>query len=375
MSQKQVHYNIDNISKEKANINLIYGEKSNGKSYQVKHKKGILPFLDYVEKIKKENAIKSAMINDERFILMRRWKEDITKLWIEKYFSDVDVAKITDNQYNMVTSYRGELFLSTFDYETNKVTRGLKIGYVMALSTEQHYSGGSFLDVKRIIFEEFMERGGIYIKNEPDRLMYLYSTVDRKRGTTELWLVGNSVSRVCPYIKAWGLDKIFLRLKQGEIATKEIDNDGTIVKIAVEYCRSSGGKNMAIGNASQMINTGAWETQPQPKLPKSRKYYNKLYVIGFQYKGFKFLCEYLKDKETNEVCWFIYPYYKDFGNIFIFSDEIKTSIYWQRDIYNMSIKNEKIKNLLATFKENKIFYSDDLCGTDFKQVIDFTIRR
>lgn len=220
-----------------------------------------------------------------------------------------------------------------------------------------------------------MERGGIYIKNEPDRLMYLYSTVDRKRGTTELWLVGNSVSRVCPYIKAWGLDKIFLKLKQGEIATKEIDNDGTIVKIAVEYCRSSGGKNMAIGNASQMINTGAWETQPQPKLPKSRKYYNKLYVIGFQYKGFKFLCEYLKDKETNEVCWFIYPYYKDFGNIFIFSDEIKTSIYWQRDIYNMSIKNEKIKNLLATFKENKIFYSDDLCGTDFKQVIDFTIRR
>jgi len=375
MSQKQVHYNIDNISKENANINLIYGEKSNGKSYQVKHKKGILPFLDYVNKIKKENAIKSAMINDERFILMRRWKEDITKLWIEKYFSDVDVAKITDNQYNMVTSYRGELFLSTFDYETNKVTRGLKIGYVMSLSTEQHYSGGSFLDVKRIIFEEFMERGGIYIKNEPDRLMYLYSTVDRKRGTTELWLVGNSVSRVCPYIKAWGLDKIFSKLKQGEIATKEIDNDGTIVKIAVEYCRSSGGKNMAIGNASRMINTGAWETQPQPKLPKSKKYYNKLYVIGFQYKGFKFLCEYLKDKETGEVCWFIYPYYKDFGNIFIFSDEIKTSIYWQRDIYNMSIKNEKIKNLLATFKENKIFYSDDLCGTDFKQVIDFTIRR
>ena len=221
-----------------------------------------------------------------------------------------------------------------------------------------------------------MERGGLYIKNEPDRLMYLYSTIDRKRGVVELWLVGNSVSRVCPYINAWGLDKIFSKLKQGEIATKTIDNDGTIIKIAVEYCKSSGGKNMAIGNASKMINSGAWETTPQPKLPKSLKDYKKLYTFGFQYKGFKFLCEYLKDKETKEVCWFIYPFYKDFSNkIIVFSDEIKISKYWQRDIYNPSFNNDGLKKLLATFKENKIFYSDDLCGTDFKQVIDFSIRR
>ena len=342
----------------------------------MKHKKGICPFLDYVARIKKENAIKGAILNDERFILLRRWKEDISKLWIEKYFSDVDIAKLTNNEYNFISSYRGELFLSNYDLETNKLTRGLKIGYVMALSTEQHYSGGSFLDVKRIIFEEFMERGGLYIKNEPDRLMYLWSTIDRKRGVVELWLVGNSVSRVCPYINAWGLDKIFSRLKQGEIATKTIDNDGTIVKIAVEYCKSSGGKNMAIGNASSMINTGAWETTPQPKLPKSLNNYKKLYKFGFQYKGFKFLCDYLKDKETNEVCWFIYPYYKDFKDkIIVFSDEIKISKYWQRDIYNPSFNNDGLKKLLATFKENKIFYSDDLCGTDFKQVIDFMIRR
>ena len=61
--------------------------------------------------------------------------------------------------------------------------------------------------------------------------------------------------------------------------------------------------------------------------------------------------------------------------IIIFSDEIKISPYWQRDIYNISIRNERLKNLFNTFKENKIFYSSDLCGTDFKQVIDFQIRR
>lgn len=245
----------------------------------------------------------------------------------------------------------------------------------MSLSTEQHLSSASFLDVDMIIFEEFMQRG-IYIAHEPDRLMILYSTIDRKRGTTKLFMVGNSISRVCPYINDWGLDSIFRKLKQGEIMTKEIETENTKVKIAIEYCMSSGGKSMTIGNASKMVDSGAWQTFPQPKLEKSKKEYNCLFRFGFQYKGFKFLCEYLEDKNTNELCFFIYPYNKEFSsNMIIFSDSIKQSPYWQRDIYNISINNDNLRRFFQNFKEDKIFYSDDLCGTDFKQVIDFTIKK
>lgn len=210
--------------------------------------------------------------------------------------------------------------------------------------------------------------------------MYLWSTVDRKRGTTELWLVGNSITRVCPYIRGWGLEKIFKTIKQGEIMTKTIKNDDTEIKIAVEYCRSSGGKSMAIGTSANSIDKGSWQTFPQPKLQKSKKCYNILYRIGFLYKGFKFIGELLQDKVTNEICWFIFPFYKEFSDrLIIFSDEIKQSIYYQRDIYslnNINIKNERIRRLLYnTFREDKIFFSDDLCGTDFKQVIDFMIKR
>ena len=45
MSRKIVHYSIDEIDSKGANVNLIWGERSNGKSYQVKHKKGVIPFL------------------------------------------------------------------------------------------------------------------------------------------------------------------------------------------------------------------------------------------------------------------------------------------------------------------------------------------
>lgn len=62
-----------------------------------------------------------------RFILLRRWQEDISNLWIEQYFADVDVAKITNNKYNCITQWRKVLYFSTYNAETFKTTRGEKI--------------------------------------------------------------------------------------------------------------------------------------------------------------------------------------------------------------------------------------------------------
>ena len=135
---------------------------------------------------------------------------------------------------------------------------------------------------------------------------------------------------------------------------------------------------MAIGNASGMIDGGGWQTNPQPKLPKSYKCYSCMFRIAFQYKNFRFLAEYLKDNEDEKNrCWFIYPKYTDFKEkTIIFSDVVNISKYWQRDIYNTTIRNTRIKKKKKnTFRENNIFYSSDLCGTDFKQVIDFAIRK
>lgn len=132
---------------------------------------------------------------------------------------------------------------------------------------------------------------------------------------------------------------------------------------------------MAIGNAKAMIDEGAWQTFPQPHLPKSYNEYIPMYRIGFEYQGFRFLGEYLKDKSSNEHIWFIYPKYDEFKDgTLIFSDTVKQSKYYQRNIYDITINNDRLKNLLSTFRESNVFYSDDLCGTDFKQAIDFKIR-
>ena len=383
---KKIYYNIDKLDKLGASINILYGERSNGKSYQLKHKKGIIPYLKNTTSYSRSYRDKEKIIEDNikhgtRFILLRRNKEEVSSEKVEQYLNDIDIMSLTNDEYNCFSIYKKGIYLAKYDNETGKTKRYEKIGYTMSLSTEQNYAGASYLDVHDIIFEEFMTRT-VYLSNEPDKLMNLYSTVDRKRGTTRLWLVGNSISRVCPYLEEWGLMDLIRNLKQGEIKTRWIstnqqDEDGIDIEVllAIEYCRSTGNSSFAIGKHADMLNKGDWQSDPQPHLKYSIKEYKFLYRIGFQYQSFKFLADYIMDKEYN-TCWYIYPYNGEFKkNLLVFSDIIKESKYWQKDIYNPSINNDNLRNLLQTFKENKIFYATDLVGTDFKQAIDFVIRK
>ena len=372
---KIVYYNLDNIDRENAQINLIYGERSNGKSYQVKHKKAIEPYLASVDE---------AINKRKRFMLVRRWKEEIKPDKIEQYFLDVDIFKLTNGEYNCITLYKGKLWLSNYDPESKpQIKRGDYIGYVVALSTEQVYAGASYLDVYNIIFEEFMARGSYLGKHEPDKLMNLYSTVDRKRGTTRLWLVGNTISRVCPYIEEWGLHDILARQEQGSIVTKliptgHINEDGTEenIKIALEYCKSTGTSSHVIGKHKDMLNKGTWQVDEYPHLPRSYRLYDVIFRMIFKYSNFKFIAEYLHDPDNNIYCWYIYPYEGEIqSDILVFSDEVKLDRHWQRNLYNIDIDNIPLKRLLSTFRENNIFYASDQCGTDFNQAIDFEIGR
>ena len=77
--------------------------------------------------MKHKKAVEHYLKTGNRFILLRRWREDISNLWIEQYFSDVDVSKLTDNKYNCITCYRKVLYFGVYDAETNKTIKGEKI--------------------------------------------------------------------------------------------------------------------------------------------------------------------------------------------------------------------------------------------------------
>lgn len=123
-----------------------------------------------------------------------------------------------------------------------------------------------------------------------------------------------------------------------------------------------------------MLNKGEWQSDRQPHLSKSLKKYDICYRMVFDFKGFKFLASYLFDRETHEYSWFICPKSSIIkNNTLVICDYLKEDIFYQRDIYNIPFK--RLKNVLESFRETNIYYSTDLCGTDFKQAIDFTIRK
>lgn len=111
---KQIYYNIDDIRSRGAIYNLIFGEKSNGKSYQVKLK------------IMLENYINTG----RRFILMRRWDADIKNNWIESYFANMDISSLTGGKYNTIVKYKNEILFANnllTDDGTIKTKRGEKV--------------------------------------------------------------------------------------------------------------------------------------------------------------------------------------------------------------------------------------------------------
>ena len=124
-----------------------------------------------------------------------------------------------------------------------------------------------------------------------------------------------------------------------------------------------------------MLNSGSWQCDPQPHLPLSYNEYDVMFRMVFKYGSFKFIAEYLFDN-VKEYCWYIYPFNGEItDDMLVISDEVKLDRHWQRNIYNIDIDNITLKRLLNTFREGNIFYSSDLCGTDFKQCIDFEILR
>lgn len=97
--------------------------------------------------------------------------------------------------------------------------------------------------------------------------MIFYNTIDRNRGVTKLWLVGNTITRVCPYLQDWNIQNIVSHMKIGEIKTVIVHNEKNDVKIAIEYAISNNTKNFSIGKAKNMIDSRGLANRTATKTP------------------------------------------------------------------------------------------------------------
>lgn len=352
---KNGYYSLKDIKKERCQYNIILGERSPGKSYAVK-----------------EEALRNAWKSGRPSIaLIRRYEEDIKNDGITEYFDDNnmnqgasgDVLKITDGQYDTVECFRGVLYFSNRDPETGRLLHGQPCGKVFALSCDERYKSRQYPYITDVIYEEFVTTK-LYLRNEPRRLQHLVSTILRKR-EGHVWMVANSISRVCPYFYEWQLNGI-PQMQAGTIDRYRIDD----TDIAVEMSPSRKEKSkMFFGQAAKSIQGGQWECDEFPKLPDPYDSYDLLYEMYVKvaaFSSFRFKLELLIDDDANMVI-FVSPYNKEIlQSIPTLTDEFSADRFSRRFLDRSNPAEQTIAYL---YQQNKICYASNLCGADFTAAI------
>lgn len=338
-------YSLKNIYAENCEYNLLLGERSNGKSYQVKHC-CVYEFFKYGYK----------------FIYLRRLGVETKNYMVESYFDDVKLKKLTTG-FETIIVYRSGIYLGHYD-ENGMAVRDVQCGMVMSLASSTHYKSMSLLEYKNIIFEEFVTTHG-YLPNEPDMLQQLVSTIARQ-GKVRVWLIGNTISRLCPYFNEWQLVNI-PKQKLGtieiyRIKTQYKDEKGepVVINIAVELCESGNNNGkMFFGAVSKSIVNGTWEADEQPHIPYDYKDCELLYSLTVVKHNMLYVLEVLRHGE--EMFIFVHPTNK-IKTQRVIDNMYQPDMYTTARLVELTTGDRVIKTLI---RMNKLCYSDNLTGTEF----------
>ena len=338
------------IKKKELNYLILLGQRSNGKSYAVK-----------------ERAVKRAYEHGEQFIYLRRYDEDIKDYNTELYFDDLDVKDITGGKYDCVSVYRKRLYFARWETVPEKdpvLQRGDCIGFVQSLNKSERSKSLSFGKVSTIIYEEFIT-DGTYLSNEVDRLMNFVSTVLRDRLGT-VCLVGNTISRVCPYFSEWQLTHI-QKQKKGSVDIYEHEGSAGPVKIGVYLTdalqKTSG---MFFGRSAKMINKGEWQTGSFPHLNCSIDDLSIIYTVVYKYDLQCFLLRLCAGYDNAlGVVWYVEPKTTDIkeGTRTVSNREIPGTIN-TKDFIGLNAQEQQAFKIL---NDGFVVFSDNLTATEFYQ--------
>lgn len=279
--KKQKFYSLNKILEKNAVYNLIIGERSNGKTYSV---------LMY--------ALKEYVNNGGQFAYIRRWKEDVTGRRASEVFSDLiendEIAKITNGEFQSIFYTNGKFYLCNYD-ENNKVIYNETdcLGYTFSLSDVEHNKSISYPKVTVIMFDEFITKL-IYLNDEFVIFMNTVSTIIRQRTNVIIFMLGNTISKYCPYFQEMGLNHV-KTMKQGTIDVYTYGDSK--LTVAVEYCENLSNEKannyyFAFNNPKlHMITNGAWELDIYPHCPIKYKPKNIIFTYFINFNDNLYQCE------------------------------------------------------------------------------------
>lgn len=265
--------NNDAINATGADIRMIVGRRSNGKTYPTITFDGIKKYID----------------NGEPFAYVRRYTQNLKEIKDDLFNGPVNNGWLdwySKGKWNHVHYYRSRWYLWHIT-ENGKVDRKdpKPFCYYFSVSGCDNYKGPDYSMIKTIIYDEFIAMNDIrgVLPNEWKLWQNLLSTIIRESDDVVIYLIANTISKNSIYFDRYKID--IDNIPQGTIAVNRFKSGGSI---AVEYCSDNGDTNIksskyfdiddSVGSA---ITKGTWETQEYPYLPNEYRKYKSISLISF----------------------------------------------------------------------------------------------
>ena len=345
------YYSLNKINKKDATYNVIFGERSNGKTYATL--KQVL-----------ENYFNDAT----QFAYIRRWSVDVQPKRMNNLFNaiieDGYLEKLSGGKFTAIFYRTGRFYLCTYNDKGKPIYNEEDIiGYAFSLSENEHNKANSYPRVTTIIFDEFLTNK-IYLPDEFILFMNTVSTIVRQRTNVKIYMLGNTVNKFCPYFKEMGLTNI-LTMKQGTIDLYTYGE--TKLKVAVEYADSKKKfkKNnfyFAFNNPKlKMITGGSWELNIYPHAPVKWRPKDILFTYFIDFNDSIYQCEIIS-KDDNV---FTYIHEKTTPIKNPDKDIIYTLDYNPKINYNINILkplNDYQTKITWFYTHDRVYYQNNNVG-------------
>ena len=250
-------YSLDNILKNDVQYYMIFGERSNGKSYAVD-----------------KYIIDKFFNKGKQFAFVKRFEDDIKSKYMSEVFNPF-IDYILEKYNHHLKFYRGCWYVYEDGLE-GKISECKIIGYAFSLNNVNRTKATSYPEIDTILFEEFMSIDCTYLPDELNLFLNLISTIVRYRHNVKIFMLANAISKFSPYSSALGIR--LHRIKKGDIILKEYtDKKGFKTRFAIERTENvnvfDNNQNTQkivynnFGNAGvgQMITSGEFEVHAYPR--------------------------------------------------------------------------------------------------------------
>lgn len=344
----EMRYCIDDLVATGATYLIVVSERTNGKSYQAK-----------------EKSIKDFFAGKGQVGLVRRYEIETKKDFTNSYFDDMGdvIIRESDGEYDCVIRYGASLYFAKIDDE-GKTKRGAMFGRILWLTGATTFKGNSLRKIKTIIFEEFITPDG-YLDDEAGKLMSIVSTIARERLDLTVIMLGNTVSRLCPYFYEWDLKNV-MRQKPGTIDIYTLEYEGDRVKIAVERPEVIKRRSILIGKARSMTVNGEWEVRKTCVKPHADSLYS-IYVLMFDMTYCLDLVRYANDGYMVRVRPHVGKINRETTRrVDLRPDYDLNGVLTSHVLTPMTTGD---KAIIKCIKDGRICYSDALTGTEFEAVL------